>query len=129
MKRLANGDPITNLKISVAASLLPLAILGVPKLTGVSHKVRSDSTRANHLAQIAQYHSARACYRIDSFQSLTKGDIIPNPAETACYQVFVADQPVQLAYVVKNPETGLVQVASVFTPKELANELSILKQP
>lgn len=130
MKRLTTGDPLTNLGISVAASLLPLVILGIPKLTGVSHKVKSDGIRANHLNQIAQYYNARACPQIAVNQPLTKGDIIPNPGETACYEVVVGTQPIiQLAYVVKDPETGLIRVASVFTHRELTNQLSILNQP
>jgi hypothetical protein len=124
-----NSNPITNLGISVAASLLPLVVLGIPKITGVSHKVRSDSVRTNHLAQVAQYYKARACYRLEANQPLTRGDIIPHPVETACYEVTIGGQAMQLAYVVKDLETGLIRVASVFTPKELTNQLSILNQP
>lgn len=129
MKRLTNGDPIVNLGISVVASLLPLLVLGVPKITGVSHKVRNDGIRANYLNQVAQYHKARACYRLEVNQPLTRGDIIPNPVETACYEVTIGGQAVQFAYVVKDPETGLIRVASVFTHQELTNQLSILNQP
>lgn len=127
MKQLAS--PMTNLGISVAASLLPLVVLGIPKITNVSHKVRTDSTRANHLNQIAQYFNAHACYQIEVEQPLTKGDIIPNPVETACYEVAINGQPIQLAYVVKDPETSLIRVSSLFTPQELTNQLTILKQP
>lgn len=127
MKQLSS--PMANLGISVAASLLPLVVLGIPKLTGVSHKVRNDGIRSNHLSQIAQYYKARACPQITANQPLTRGDIIPNPAETACYEVVIGTQPLQLAYVVKDPETGLIRVASVFTHRELTNQLSILNQP
>lgn len=126
--KLNSTNSMTNLGISVAASLLPLVVLGIPKLTGVSHKVRNDSIRANQLSQIAQYYDARACYPIAANQPLTRGDIIPNPSETACYEVFLDAQPVQLAYVVKDPETGLIRVASVFTHRELTNQLSIIHQ-
>lgn len=129
MKHLTSGSPITNLGISVAASLLPLVVLGVPKITGVSHKVKTDSTRANHLMQVAQYYSAQACYPLEAAQPLVKGDIIPAPTETACYEVAINSQPVQYIYVTKSPETGLIQVASVFTPQELTNQLTVLKQP
>ena len=128
MKQLTNGNLLTNLKISLAVSLAPLAILGIPKLTGVSHKVRNDSLRANHLNQIAQYYNASACYRLEASQPLSRDDIIPNPVETACYEVVIGGQPLQLIYVAKDPETGLIRVASVFTPKELTNQLSILNQ-
>lgn len=126
MKQLAS--PMTNLGISVAASLLPLAVLGIPKITNVSHKVKTDSTRASHLNQIAQYYNAHACYRIEVEQPLTKSDIIPNPIETACYEVTLNGQPIQLAYVVKDSDTGLIRVASVFTHRELTNQLSILNK-
>lgn len=129
MKRLTTGDPLINLGFSVAASLLPLVILGIPKLTGVSHKVKSDGIRANHLNQIAQYYVARACPQIAVNQPLTRGDIIQNPGETACYEVVIGTQPVQLAYVVKDPETGLIRVDSVFTHRELTNQLSLVNQP
>lgn len=128
MKRLASGDPVVNLGISVATSLLPLVVLGIPKLTGVSHKVRSDGIRATQLSQIAQYYNAQACPQIANSTPLTKGDIIPNPAETACYEVVIDGQPLQLAYVVKDPETGLIRVASTFTHRELTNQLSIIHQ-
>lgn len=128
MKHLTSGNSMTNLGVSVAASLLPLLVLGIPKITGVSHKVRNDGIRANHLNQIAQYYNAQACPQIAATQPLTKGDIIPNPVETACYEVVIDGQPIQLAYVVKDPETGLIRVASTFTHRELTNQLSIIHQ-
>jgi hypothetical protein len=128
MKPFTNACPMTNLGISVAASLLPLVVLGIPKITGVSHKVRNDGIRSDHLTQVAQYYKARACYRLEANQPLTRGDIIPHPVETACYEVTIDGQPVQLVYVTQNPETGLIQVSSTFTHRELSNQLSILNQ-
>jgi hypothetical protein len=127
--KLADADPMTGLKVSIATTLAPLVILGIPKLTEVSRKVQTDNARANHLAQVARYHHAQACSRIEAARPLKRDDIIPNPVETSCYEIVISGQTMQFVYVVKDPETGLIHVASVFTVQELINQLSILNQP
>lgn len=115
---------LKSLYASVACAVLPLVFLGIPQVSRISHRSKTTADRSEHLTQVAKYYLARACYPTQSKTGLRKGDIIPHPQETACYAVLIDGIPMQWVYVVKNPQTGLIQVESVFTGQELDAKLS-----